>query len=36
VQPNKRMKLAARGGRQTREGLYLTAAAAARSLCADR
>jgi hypothetical protein len=35
--PNKRMKLAGRGGRGAgAQTLYLIAAAAARSLCADR
>jgi hypothetical protein len=35
--PNKRMKLAGRGGRGAAvRKLYLIAAAAARSLCADR
>jgi hypothetical protein len=35
--PNKRMKLAGRGGRGAEvRTLYLFAAAAARSLCADR
>jgi hypothetical protein len=34
--PNKRMKPTGRGGRQAREAVLLIAAAAARSLCADR
>ncbi len=34
--PNKRLKLTGRGGRQSREGIFLIAAAAARSLSAIR
>ncbi len=36
ARPNQRMKLSARGGRLIWNGVYLSAAAAGRSLCAIR